>query len=137
MKAKNTKIRTFENGSTRDTAGGKIEYHGFRHPLLEHSFGMYMHGHRLQSNGEMRDSNNWWLGWDKIVSLQSLVRHTADLEALHEGYIVLKERKGDEEITHVVTTIPKHLKHCEVATIEGTLNAIRFGSQSYLLEYLK
>ena len=36
-------MRTFKGNATRDTnKGKKISYFGFRHPLVEHSFGKYM-----------------------------------------------------------------------------------------------
>ena len=130
-------MRTFENGGTRDTADGKFEFRGFRHPLCEHSFGAYMHHHRLQADGTFRDSDNWWHGWDKKVSLESLLRHTLDLEALHADLDVYKERDEYGEHTHYVSCgapVPENWRQVDE---EECCNAIRFGTQAYLLQVLK
>lgn len=131
-------IRTFDSGGIRDTGGGKIEYYGFRHPLLEHSFGCYMKKHQKMKDGSMRESNNWWKGWDTIISLQSLNRHVEDLNALHAGLYVYKERVGTDEITHVLLNEKKDLpENWHEVNFEDTLSAIRFNADSYKLQYLK
>jgi hypothetical protein len=141
QKKDNTKgeIRQFESGATRDTASGKIEYHGFRHPLLEHSFGEYMNKHRIQSNGELRDSNNWWKGWDKEISLQSLCRHLADLEAIHAGYDVYKLKVDGVEKTEYVNKgfMPNGFGKHEFVSLDDCINAIKFNCNAYLLEHMK
>ena len=87
-------IRKFESGGLRDSSEGKLNYYGFRHPLLEQSFAKYMHEHRKMTDGTLRDANNWWKGWDKEVSLQSLVRHVEDLQAINAGYVVIEIRNA-------------------------------------------
>lgn len=130
-------LRTFEGGGTRDTSNGKFDYYGFRHPMCEHSFASYMHSHREQSDGSLRDADNWWLGWDREISLKSLVRHVKDLEALHAGLRVFKHRVGDAEYTHYIwkheTPDPEWREVFE----EECCNAIEFGGQAYKLEVLK
>lgn len=146
MKNKNT-VRKFESGATRDTADGKLNYYGFRHPLLEQSFAYYMHEHRKQTDGSIRDANNWWKGWDKEISLQSLIRHTEDLQAINSGYLVFELRYEDgsvgkeyvDGISEANDSV-KSWKEMGIAfkwvTVEETLNAIRFNTQSYLLQVL-
>lgn len=130
-------IRTFNSGATRDTSKGKFEFRGFRHPLCEHSFGAYMHHHRKQADGSFRDSDNWWKGWDRQISLESLIRHTLDLEALHAGFAVYKERDGDAENTYYLHKNQIGDSSWRSVDEEECCNAIRFGSQAYLLEVLK
>ena len=53
------KIRTFKTGATRDTDENKLEPWGFTSALVEKAFSEYMQDHRTQSDGGLRDSNNW------------------------------------------------------------------------------
>lgn len=129
-------MRKFDSGGTRDTSKGKFEYYGFRHPLCEHSFAGYMHEHRLQTDGSFRDANNWWLGWDKEISLKSMVRHVEDLTALHAGFRVFKERVGDEERTHILKKNDKPDPTWREVFEEETCNAIRFNTDAYKLDLL-
>jgi len=129
-------MRKYKTGSTRSNADGKIDYLGFTNPLTEHSYGKYMLKHRVQEDGELRDADNWWKGIDQNATIQSLIRHTKDLEAIHAGYYVYKVRDKEEEKTVVSIKPLKAFKYCEV-TKEECLNAIRFNCGSYLLEELK
>lgn len=140
-KCKTDSIREFGNGAIRDTSNGKLDYYGFRHPLIEQKFAEYMHEHRKMADGSMRDANNWWGGWDTTVSLQSMIRHLEDLQALHAGYDVLEIRRNG-------SVKKKYIKHKEgvvnmledddvkFITTEDCLNAIRFNSGAYLLKCL-
>lgn len=130
-------IRHFESGATRDTSKGKFDYRGFRNPMCEHSFAGYMHAHRFLPDGSIRDSDNWWGGFGKQVALESLVRHVVDLEALNAGYRVFKERSGEEEHTHYLYPSETPAEMWRAVNEEECCNAIRFGSQAYLLEVLK
>jgi hypothetical protein len=142
MKSKIT-FREFGNGAIRDTDNGKPEYYGFRHPLIEYSFAEYMNKKRQMPDGSRRGSNNWWGGWDEMVSLQSLVRHVEDLQALHAGLVVLEIRKGDtvRKVFHDLSGGNPYIvdedEDVKVCTKEDTLNAIRFNAGAYLLEMLK
>ena len=85
-------MRKFKGGAVRDTAEGKLSYYGFRHPLVEQSFAKYMEGHQTLPDGSKREANNWWGGWSTEISLQSMIRHLEDLQALHAGYNVYEIR---------------------------------------------
>ena len=52
-------VRTFSTGATRDTDKDKIDYEGFMHPLCIEAYGKYMNKHRVQTDGNLRDSDNW------------------------------------------------------------------------------
>ena len=79
-------IRSFDTGATRDTEEGKYDYEGFLSPLALEAFAKYMHGHRLQSDGALRDSDNWQKGIPKEVYMKSLWRHLIALWKCHRGY---------------------------------------------------
>lgn len=76
-------IRTFESGATRDTAEDKLDYEGFLNPMMLRRFAEYMHSHRRQSDGSMRDSDNWQKGIPIPVYLKSLIRHVVELWTEH------------------------------------------------------
>lgn len=88
------KIREFESGATRDTNTNKPDYEGFLSPLVIKAFGEYMNKHRKQSDGQLRDSDNWQKGIPKDVYMKSMWRHFMDLWLEHRGY---KSREGIKE----------------------------------------
>jgi len=69
------KIRQFESGATRDTDIGKLDFEGFLSPLVLERFAEYMNKHRLQSDGTLRDSDNWQKGIPVSQYVKSLWRH--------------------------------------------------------------
>ena len=87
------KVRKFKSGATRDTNEGKSDYEGFLSPLVLEAYGKYMHKHRHQSDGSLRDSDNWQKGfgiYHYAVCMKSLWRHFLDLWFEHRG---LKSRE--------------------------------------------
>ena len=107
-------IRVFGSGATRDSDGGKPDYEGFISPLVLQRFGQYMHQHRVQPDGQARDSDNWQKGIPLKEYMKSLIRHARDAWALHRGW------PGDA-----------------TQDIEEALCAVLFNDQGYLHEYLK
>lgn len=71
-------IRTFSTGATRDTDNGKLKYEGFFSPEVLRRRAEYMHEHRKQANGELRDADNWQKGMERAVYMDSLIRHACD-----------------------------------------------------------
>lgn len=134
-------MRKFETGAIRDTGEGKYEYFGFRHPLIEQSFAKYMYEHSIMPDGSLRDANNWWKGWDKNISLQSMVRHLEDLQAIDAGLVVIEARYKDGSVKKIYNTKPVELDKDVVSykTInrEECCNAIRFNAGAYLLDVMK
>jgi len=85
------RIRTFETGATRDTDEGKYDYEGFFSPLVLQRRAEYMHKHRLQSDGKLRDSDNWQKGMGLNVYMKSAFRHffewwTQHRKTIHTSY---------------------------------------------------
>ena len=68
-------IRTFSTGATRDTAQGKLDYDGFFSPLVLKRRARYMHEHRVQADGTLRDSDNWQRGIPEEEYRKSTLRH--------------------------------------------------------------
>lgn len=76
-------MRTFETGATRDDDKEKLDYEGFFHPLVMKAFAEYMHTHRIQSDGSLRDADNWQKGMSKAVYMKSMFRHFMDVWTNH------------------------------------------------------
>lgn len=75
----NGKIRTFSSGATRDSDADKIEYRRhFSAPALRR-YGTYMHRHRFQSDGSLREPDNWKKGIPVDAYYNSLYRHNQEL----------------------------------------------------------
>jgi hypothetical protein len=110
-------IRKFETGATRDTEEGKYDYEGFLSPLVLEEYGKYMHQHRKQSDGGLRDSDNWQKGIPRTAYIKSLWRHLFQLWKLQRG-IETRDEKGN------------------LVTIPEACSAILFNVQGYLFEYL-
>lgn len=72
-------LRTFDTGATRDTSTDKPEFAGFLSPIVVRAFGEYMHKHRRQSDGNLRDSDNWKKGMPRRVYVESMFRHFIDV----------------------------------------------------------
>jgi hypothetical protein len=106
------KTRKFKTGATRDTNEDKLDYEGFIDPIVLKKYAEYMHGHRKQSDGKLRSSDNWQKGIPREEYIKSLLRHTMDLWLEHRGY---ESREGKEK----------------------ALCGIMFNSMGYLREILK
>lgn len=105
-------MRVFETGATRNVDNNKLDYEGFLSPLALERYAQYLHKHRFQADGKIRESDNWQKGIPFNVYMKSLWRHFMDLWKLHRGF------RADEDI-------------------EEALCAILFNAQGYLHEYLK
>lgn len=110
--AGNEKIRTFESGATRDTNEDKLDYEGFLSPIVVRRFAKYMHKHRVQSDGTLRDSDNWQKGMPLDSYMESGWRHFMDWWGEHRG---IESREG----------------------LEDALCALLFNVQGYLFEILQ
>lgn len=87
-------IREFDTGATRNTDSSKLDYEGFLSPVVLERFSRYMQGHRIQSDGSLRDPDNWQKGIPRQVYVKSLVRHTMDFWRLWRGGKVIDPDTG-------------------------------------------
>lgn len=114
MTEKEALYRKFETGATRSSMEGKYEYAGFISPLVLKRFAQYMHKHRTQADGSIRESRNWQKGIPLASYEDSIIRHIIDLWLYQEGF--------PEEMTE---------------DIETALCAIIFNASGMLFEILK
>lgn len=77
--------RKFDTGATRDQDFTKPDYEGFLSPLVIERFGEYMHAHRKQADGVLRDSDNWQKGIPLAAYMKSGFRHFQDWWSQHRG----------------------------------------------------
>jgi hypothetical protein len=68
-------MRTFDTGATRDGDADKLDYEGFLSPLVLRRYAEYMHKHRKQADGNLRDADNWQKGMPRAAYMKSLWRH--------------------------------------------------------------
>lgn len=107
-------IRQFATGATRDADTNKADYEGFLSPLALRRYGEYMNRHRKQSDGSLRDSDNWQRGIPLDAYIKSGFRHFMDWWSAHRG---LSTSTGE--------------------SIEEELCALIFNASGYLHELLK
>ena len=107
-------MRQFNSGATRNEDADRIDYEGFLSPIVLRRYAQYMNGHRIQADGQLRDSDNWQKGIPKKAHIKGLWRHLMDLWLHHRGY-------------------GKLARH----SIEDALCAIIFNACGYLYEILK
>lgn len=88
-------MRVFETGATRDGDEEKLDYEGFESPFVLERFAQYMHEHRKQSDGSLRDSDNWQRGIPPNAYMKSLIRHVIDLWKIHRGKQATQKEKED------------------------------------------
>lgn len=80
-------MRTFgEGGATRDTDEGKLDMEAFLSPQVLLRYGAYMHQHRTQPDGSVRDGDNWQKGIPKDAYIKSAFRHFIDVWQEHRGH---------------------------------------------------
>lgn len=68
-------MREFYTGATRDDEQDKLDYWGFESAIADEAFAAYMHKHRKQADGQIRDSDNWKMGLPIETYQRSLYRH--------------------------------------------------------------
>ena len=76
-------MREFNTGATRDNDSDKIDYEGFISPIALKRYAKYLHKHRIQADGKVRESDNWQKGIPTIAYMKSLLRHVVEMWTLH------------------------------------------------------
>ncbi len=79
-------MRTFSTGATRDTVKGKLSYVKALSPVALQRYVQYLSNHRLQTDGSIRDFDNWKKGIEQDVYLDGLGRHEMAVWLLCQGY---------------------------------------------------
>jgi hypothetical protein len=109
--------RAFSTGATRDTIDGKLSFYKALSPVVLERYVQYLGKHRLQSDGKLRDWDNWKKGIPVDTYCDSLLRHTHDVWKLTQGGTA-------------------HDNHGEV-DVEDALCAVLFNAMGCLYEILK
>jgi hypothetical protein len=81
-------IRQFETGATRSSDAGRDDYEGYLSPLVIERFGQYMTKHRVQADGNIRESDNWQKGMPLATYIKGLWRHFHHFWMRHRGWTV-------------------------------------------------
>lgn len=79
-------MREFDTGATRDDESDKLDFEGFVSPAALTRYAQYMHQHRTQADGKLRDSDNWQKGIPLSSYMKSLVRHVVNLWKLQRWF---------------------------------------------------
>lgn len=108
-------MKEFTTGATRDDDENKLDYEGFLSPIVLKRYAEYLHKHRVQADGKMRESDNWQNGMPRPVYMKSLWRHFMDVWCWH--------RLDEGHETNI--------------DIEDSLCALLFNAMGYLHETLK
>lgn len=85
-------MRKFKGGATRGNADGKINY-AHSSALAERVWCEYMHQHRIQEDGKLREPDNYKKGMDVESYRTGLAGHNKDIELLLEGHKVFEKGK--------------------------------------------
>lgn len=78
-------MREFATGATRDSDEGKLKYAGFLSSMVLESYAQYMHVHRKQADGKMREPDNWKNGIPTDTYMDCLWRHFMDVYKMWEN----------------------------------------------------
>lgn len=118
-------VRKFSTGATRDTEDNKIDPEAFLDPLVLGEYFEFMHRHRAQKDGSLRDGDNWQKGFTRKAIMKSLWRHVYDVWRMHRGLAP----KSDDAL-HLFTVYGK-----DRAMIES-LCGVLFNAFAYTREVL-
>lgn len=113
-------VRKFASGATRDTDEGKLDYEGFLSPAVLERYARFMHKHRVQPDGNLRDSDNWQKGIPQEQYMKSMFRHFMEVWSNHRTTRALP---------------PSHSPPTQEA-FEDALCALLFNVMGYLFEEL-
>jgi len=95
-------VRKFFTGATRDVDTNKADFEGFLSPLVLRRYGEYMNRHRVQSDGSLRDSDNWQRGIPLDAYMKSGFRHFMDWWSGHRGHKTSTGESVEEELCALI-----------------------------------
>ena len=110
-----TKMREFETGATRDQDETKHDFEGYLSPLVLGRYAEYMTKNRQQADGSVRDGDNWQKGIPQSSYMKSGWRHFFDWWSDHRA-------EGGPPLNSI---------------IEDALCGLLFNVMGYLHEHLK
>lgn len=114
---KEIKNRIFNTGATRSSDFLRDDLEGYISPIVLDRYNEYMTKHRVQADGNIRDSDNWQKGMPINTYMKGAIRHIHHAWTRHRGFKVRDEKAA--------------------ANLEEDLCAVIFNAQGYLHELLK
>jgi hypothetical protein len=105
-------MRQFDTGASRDSDDDKYDFEAFFSPKVLDRRARYMHVHRRQADGSLRDGDNWQKGIPLSAYMKSMFRHFVE--------VWRRWRNGDTS-----------------EAMEDALCAIMFNAEGMLHEILK
>lgn len=81
-------VRTFETGATRSPLGSKLQYSKFMDSRVIKRYCEYLNHHRVQTDGKVREPDNWKSGIPVTSYVDSMQRHYMDIWLWHQEYTV-------------------------------------------------
>jgi len=133
----NSEMKTLISGATRSSSGGKFDYEGFINPGVLFEYAKYLHKHRMQADGKLRDPDNWQRGMSRDDCMKPLARHFLDVWLMHRGYSVYREKTDTGEETHIFyRTVPIPTSWVEV-TMMDALCGVLFNTMGYMLALIR
>lgn len=97
VKKTKEQMTTFDTGATRSSDDGKLDFEGFIHPAVMRRYAQYLHKHRVQADGKMRESDNWQQGMPIWRYVKSMLRHVWDVWLHHRGQGHLAVYEDEED----------------------------------------
>jgi hypothetical protein len=122
-------MRTFDTGATRDSDENKLDYEGFLSPAVIQRYAEYMHKHRIQPDGGLRDADNWQKGMPLDAYMKSLWRHFMDLWLIHRDRADLAVSDDTEEVLCAILFNVMGYLHTVIKEDSGELDRIRLSQQ--------
>jgi hypothetical protein len=90
-------MNQFSSGAIRDTDIDKLQYARFLSPLVIKRYCEYLHKHRKQADGKIREPDNWKLGIPQLRYMDSKFRHFMDTWLINCGYPKEATEQNEEE----------------------------------------
>ena len=132
-------VRVLDSGATRSSLDGKFDYEGFFNPATLAVFADYLHRHRVQTDGSIRDSDNWQKGMDRDTCMKSALRHMMDTWAIHRGFEVYKEKlpSGGEKTHYILPSEAATPGTWERVYLYDCICGVIFNLNGYILEEVR
>lgn len=78
MADEKSQMQRFSTGATRSSDDLKLDYEGFLSPFVLERYAQYLNEHRIDADGNTRDSDNWQKGMPRARYFKSALRHMID-----------------------------------------------------------
>lgn len=79
-------VRIFDGGATRSPLGDKLCYSRFMDARVVKRYCEYLHKHRVQADGNVREPDNWKNGIPQASYMDSMHRHFMDVWLHNQGH---------------------------------------------------